>query len=133
MRQELRRHRAGRALQLSKLRLDFLADKASQDGMDLPANDGLGVRTKERAVHALILVRVLEHRQTEPNDPFVGLAGRRGRGRLCGIQQALQLSESANKQFVLVAEVSVESRAAHIGAVENLLDGYRFIFFFENA
>jgi hypothetical protein len=92
-----------------KLVLDFAANDLCQHGVKVPSHNALGTRPKQQsAMHGSELTSVLEHREAESDDSFVGLAGRQFRSGLRELHPSIQILQSALKHVILISEVHVK-------------------------
>jgi len=83
-----------------KLVLDFAANDLGQNGVKVPSHDALSTGPNQQsAMHGSELTSVLEHRQAESDDSFVGPARRWFGSGLREPYLSIQILQSAAKPW----------------------------------
>jgi hypothetical protein len=82
-------------------------------------HDGASARTHRGCGRVPVLMNMLENRKTESNDALVWIARKL---HIYGRMNCTEhIVDTAEEQLILVAKVHVESGAAYVGAIKNLL------------
>src|SRR3954452_24177486 len=101
--------------------VEFGADGAGKDVMESVVDWAAASAGGEGSGELLVGVRVLEQGQAEAENAFPA-ASRRWLG-----EQLVEVLEAGVEQVSFVGEVAVEGGPAHIGAVDDVLDGDRVV------
>ena len=97
----------------------LIGDLFRHDLLKMLMNDGASARANHGCPRVPMLMNVFEDRKAEPDNALPCVSGRpRFHGRM---NRSEQVMNAADEQFILVAKMHVEGRAAHVGAVQNLL------------
>src|SRR6516164_6042783 len=97
----------------------LIGDLFRHDLLKMLMHDGASARAHHSCARVPVLINVFEDRKAEPDNALPWFSGRTRFHRR--MNRSEHVMDAADEQLILVAKMHVEGRAAHIGAIQNLL------------